>query len=89
VGKLVGAVALACLALTVCVAVLAAVIVGGAVAPSGVTSSGVATPRADRTPALPDGWVAMDQGAAATCPGLPWSVLVFNRLLARTHPSQW
>ena len=28
-----------------------------------------------RGPSLPDGWAALEQSAAATCPGLSWSVL--------------
>ena len=72
-GKLVGAAALSCIAVVIAVAVVAAAVVGGVVSPSG--SSPAAAAGADATPALPAGWATMDQGAAAACPGLPWSVL--------------
>ncbi len=58
-----------CLALAVCL--------GGCLAALGGTGSGgwAAGPRAGRGPAVPAGWEGMDEGAAASCPGLPWSVL--------------
>ena len=75
-GKLVGAVALSCIAVVLCVAVLVSAVVGGG-SSTGAASSPAAGPGSGsgRTPDLPAGWAAMDQGAAATCPGLPWSVL--------------
>jgi cell wall-associated NlpC family hydrolase len=73
VGKLVGLVALAVTLLVLAVAVVAAAVTGT----SPDTGSAVASPvvPTGRTPALPPGWAAVEQAAAATCPGLPWSVL--------------
>jgi cell wall-associated NlpC family hydrolase len=75
-GKLVGAVALSCIVAVLGVAVLASAVVGGATSSSGsapdATASGGVQPRG---PSLPDGWAALEQSAAATCPGLSWSVL--------------
>ncbi len=73
-GKLVGAVALCCIAVVLSVAVLVSAFLGGsAPGPSAPSSDAAATARGG--PALPAGWAALDQAAAATCPGLPWSVL--------------
>jgi cell wall-associated NlpC family hydrolase len=73
VGKLVGIAALIMVLIVLAVAVLASVVGGGAGAmPSGAPSGPTA---ASAGPALPAGWAAMEQGAAATCPGLSWSVL--------------
>ena len=78
-GKLVGAIALCCVTAVLSVAVLVSVIVGGGSSPSGASSPGISgvvgSAGAYHLPALPTGWAALDQGAAATCPGLPWSVL--------------
>lgn len=71
-GKLVGVVALIVLTAVLGVAVLVSAVVGGG--SSGGASGGTPT-HPGREPALPDGWAAMEQGAAATCPGLSWSVL--------------
>ena len=75
-GKLVGVVALCCLAAVLAVGVLVSAMVGGATSPSG---SGVGTASSggtrDRGPSLPAGWADLEQAAAATCPGLSWSVL--------------
>jgi len=51
-----------------CVAVLG----GGADTPSATGGSTATRPDG---PAVPAGWELLDQNAAATCPGLPWSVL--------------
>ena len=78
-GKLVGAVALCCIAAVLSVTVLVSAVVGGTSPPSGTSDptrggvGGSAGP--DHAPALPATWAALDQGAAATCPGLPWPVL--------------
>ena len=73
-GKLVGAVALCCIAVVLSVAVLVSAFLGGsAPGPSAPSSDAATTARA--SPALPAGWAALEQAAAATCPGLPWSVL--------------
>jgi cell wall-associated NlpC family hydrolase len=73
VGKLVGVAALIMVVIVLAVAVLASVVGAGAgTLPSGVPSGAAA---ATAGPALPAGWAAMEQGAAATCPGLSWSVL--------------
>lgn len=78
-GKLVGAIALCCVAVVLSVTVLVSVIVGGASSPSSAATIGiggvVGSAGAYHLPALPTDWAALDQGAAATCPGLPWSVL--------------
>ncbi len=80
-GKVMGAVALSIIGLVVGVAVLAATAgAGGGTptdpesAPGGVTS-GAAPGGLDPGPALPAGWAGLEQAAAATCPGLSWSVL--------------
>lgn len=74
-GKLVGALALCCCTVVLAVAILVSVVFGGA----GPSSGSGATPGisgvADRSPALPAAWVALDQAAAGTCPGLSWAVL--------------
>jgi cell wall-associated NlpC family hydrolase len=75
VGKLVGLATLVLCVLVLGVAVLAAAVVGGGPAPDGTSASGVPGVPATSEPALPAGWVALDQAAAATCPGLSWSVL--------------
>jgi len=73
-GKLVGAVALCCIAAVLSVAVLVSAVLGGsAPGPVGPSKDAAATARAG--PALPAGWAALEQAAAATCPGLPWPVL--------------
>jgi len=73
-GKLVGAVALCCIAVVLSVAVLVSAVLGGSATGPG-TPSNDAAPTARGGPALPAGWAALEQAAAATCPGLPWSVL--------------
>jgi cell wall-associated NlpC family hydrolase len=75
-GKLAAVVALSCIAAVLGVAVLVSAVVGGASSPSGPSpdttgSGGVQS----RGPSLPDGWMTLEQSAAATCPGLSWSVL--------------
>lgn len=78
-GKLVGVVALCCIAVVLSVAVLVSVVVGssspdaGGSAAAGTAARGGAM--SARLPALPAGWAGLDQSAATTCPGLPWSVL--------------
>ena len=78
-GKLVGAVALCCIVVALSVTVLVSAVVGGASSPSGASTPGasgvVGSAGAYHLPALPAAWAALDQGAAATCPGLPWPVL--------------
>ena len=74
-GKLVGVVALIVIVLVLGTATLAAAVVGGSAGPSGTGAPSPSSTGAGGSPALPTGWAAMDQGAAATCPGLPWSVL--------------
>ena len=74
-GKLVGVLALCCVAAVLGVAVLASVVVGGASptrSPAGVAA---ATGARGTVPSLPDGWAALEQAAVAACPGLSWSVL--------------
>ena len=73
-GKLVGAVALCCIAVVLSVAVLVSAVLGGS-APGLGAPSKVSAATARTGPALPAGWAALDQAAAATCPGLPWMVL--------------
>ena len=70
-GKLVGAVALSVALLVLGAAVLAAA-VSGAPPDEGTVSAAVVS---DRGTALPPAWAALERAAAATCPGLPWSVL--------------
>jgi cell wall-associated NlpC family hydrolase len=75
-GKLVGVLALCCGIAVLAVAVLVSAVVGGASSPSGPSSGTAASTGARGTgPALPAGWAALEQAAAATCPGLSWSVL--------------
>ncbi len=84
-GKLVGAAVVALLAMTVGLVTVAAV--GGA---SGSTGSGAGGDRGEsagssgggsgggggpQQPAIPPDWLTLYQKAAATCPGLPWSVV--------------
>ncbi len=54
-----------------------AVLLGGCVAALGGSGAGGGAIAAggDRGPAVPAGWELIDEGAAGTCPGLPWSVL--------------
>jgi cell wall-associated NlpC family hydrolase len=56
---------------------LAALALGGAATSAGTPGDGgAATATApDAGPAIPASWIALEQQAAATCPGLPWSVL--------------
>jgi cell wall-associated NlpC family hydrolase len=75
-GRLVGVVALSCIAAVLGVAVLVSAVVGGVTSPSGSGGGTTVSPGdRGRDPSLPDGWAALEQSAAATCPGLPWSVL--------------
>ena len=71
-GKLVGVAALILTVMLLSVAVLAAAVAGGGPAPSDVGGTGS---RSAAGPALPAGWSDLDRAAAATCPGLSWSVL--------------
>jgi len=75
-GRLVGVVALSCIAAVLGVAVLVSAVVGGGASPTGsnpsVSSAGGLR---SRGPSLPEGWMALEQSAATTCPGLSWSVL--------------
>jgi len=73
VGKLVGLAVLIVFLLTLGAAVVAGAVVGGVSPGSADAPAGV--PSDARQPALPPGWAAMDRSAAATCPGLSWSVL--------------
>ncbi len=75
-GKLVGLCALVLCGLVLGVATLAAAVVGGAGDGSDAgAASGTAARSPSSGPALPAGWVGLEQAAAATCPGLSWSVL--------------
>ena len=73
-GKLVGMVALCCVGVLVAVAVLVTAVVGGATSQSD-SAAPQSPPAGDAGPSLPPGWAAMEQAAAATCPGLSWSVI--------------
>jgi cell wall-associated NlpC family hydrolase len=75
-GRVVGVVALCCLAAVLGVAVLVSAVTGGATSSSAGSPGAAPTGEAPtRSPSLPDGWAALEQGAAATCPGLSWSIL--------------
>ncbi len=81
VGKVMGAVALLIIGLVVGVAVLAAAVgadggtpTDAAPAPGG-QATGATPGGVDPGPALQAGWAGIEQAAAATCPGLSWSVL--------------
>jgi cell wall-associated NlpC family hydrolase len=77
VGKFV-AVAAGAMVLVVGLAVVAVVAAGPTSAGSGGATSATGGPgggSAMWAPAVPDSWRALYQQAAATCPGLPWSVL--------------
>ncbi|MGA2836189.1 MAG: NlpC/P60 family protein [Acidimicrobiales bacterium] len=74
-GKFLGVVALTVIVPVVGLASLVAAIGGGPGTPSAATSSGGSPTPAQASPALTTGWTALDSSAAATCPGLPWSVL--------------
>jgi len=76
VGKLLTVVTVAVLTAVLGVATLAAAL--GSPGPTSATGGSTATPgpgAAGTAPALPAGWAGMEQAAAATCPGLSWSVL--------------
>jgi len=73
VGKLVGVAALMVTVLILGVATLAAAVGGGT--PSSTTGSPNGPSPGGTAPALPSGWAEMETAAAATCPGLSWSVL--------------
>lgn len=76
-GKLVGLTVLIVFLVALGAAVVAGAVVGGVgggVSPASATAPSGGPPDA-RQPALPPGWAAMEQSAAATCPGLSWSVL--------------
>lgn len=80
-GKVVGAVTLSITGLAVGVAVLAAAAGAGGGTPTdpepapGGQTAGAGPGGVDSEPALPAGWAGLEQAAAATCPGLSWSVL--------------
>ncbi len=61
----------ACLALALALTLLVAVVAGSGA--GGAPSSGGGASGA--SPAVPADWLALDRASAATCPGLPWSVL--------------
>jgi len=71
-GKLIGLVVLVVALLVLAVAVLVTSVLG---APSDAGAGSAAIASSGHDPALPPAWVAWEQSAAATCPGLPWSVL--------------
>ena len=75
-GKLLTVVTVAVLTAVLGVATLAAAL--GSPGPTSATGGSTATPgpgAAGTAPALPAGRAGMEQAAAATCPGLSWSVL--------------
>lgn len=79
VRKALMAVALLVLAFVVGLPVLATVALGGTTETGtnggSTAAGGAAASGATAGPAVPPGWVTLEQQAAATCPGLPWSVL--------------
>jgi len=81
VGKVMGAVTLTIIGLVVGLAVLAAAAGAGGGTPTspepapGGRAAGPGPGGIDPGAALPAGWAALEQAAAATCPGLSWSVL--------------
>ncbi len=73
-GKVVGVLALSCITVVLGVAILVSAVAGSGSSSAGTPTggtTGATTPGA----ALPPGWASMDQAAAATCPGLSWSIL--------------
>jgi cell wall-associated NlpC family hydrolase len=81
-GKLVGAAALAVVALVMGLVLVVAVVAGAGASGSGGPTSGSAPDAtgpgsggAQPGAAVPSGWQSLYQQAAATCPGLSWSVL--------------
>jgi hypothetical protein len=79
-GKLVGAAALGVMALVMGLVLVVAVVAGasGSDATSSGSAAGISGPTTGGTPsgaAIPSGWLSLYQQAAATCPGLSWSVL--------------
>ena len=78
-GKLVGVIALFVVVVVLGAATLAAALGGSSGDQSGGSVGGSADTSVSgvvgTSPALPDGWATMEQAAAATCPGLAWSVL--------------
>ncbi len=73
-GKLVGVIALVVVVPVIGLATLVAAIGGSAASPASATS-GASSATGGGTSSLPPGWAALDASAAATCPGLPWSLL--------------
>ncbi len=74
--KLIGAAAALVVFMTLSIATLAAAVAGGPPSsspgsPTGMPVSG----DTGRATDLPPGWQALEESAAATCPGMPWSVL--------------
>jgi len=76
-GKLVGLGALSVAVLVLAAAVLAAAIGGGTSGTATAVGSDASPggPTAAPQPVLPPDWIAVERDAAATCPGLSWSVL--------------
>jgi cell wall-associated NlpC family hydrolase len=68
----------ASIAVTVGLPVLAATVLGGQASGSDVGQASTGAPSdgaAGSAPAIPAAWLSLEEQAAATCPGLPWSVL--------------
>jgi cell wall-associated NlpC family hydrolase len=75
-GKLVAAGAMGAVALAVGLVLVVAVATGSSSgSSSGSPGAASGSAGAQRVPAIPAAWVALYQQAAATCPGLEWSVL--------------
>jgi cell wall-associated NlpC family hydrolase len=61
--------------LTMGLPVLAATLLGGQSSGDAASNVGTAAGAVGSAPAIPATWVSLEEQAAGTCPGLPWSVL--------------
>jgi len=72
------AVAGAIAAVGACAALVGTTVVAAAVSLLGLGSGAPSAPSA-AAPSIPPAMLALYQEAAATCPGLPWTILLFDR----------
>ena len=68
--------------------VVAAVMMAGAtgIVSASLLGQGPAGSSAAATAEIPPEMLALYQAAAATCPGLPWTILKFDRSMLRPDP---
>jgi hypothetical protein len=70
------------------VGLLGTAVVGSAMAMFGVDVQPTAT-SAGATTKIPPDILALYQGAAATCPGLPWTILMTDRSICSSRLHRW